>query len=107
MEVEVSIQRYLKQKLGYPTPRITLPDDVAALADYGPLRLLQEQSSEADRHLFLQVQLPDIPMLKQIVVHLVEQTSGRTHELRLDALGSAPLALPDGTYSLGLVYDPA
>ena len=31
---------------------------------------------------------------------------GQTHDLRLDSLGSAELHVPDGTYEIGLVYQP-
>ncbi len=107
MEVEVSIQRYLKAKLGHATPRLRWPDDVPALLDYGPLRVLQEESADGPPRQFLQVHLPDIPILQQIVLHLVNEESGETQVLRFDALGSVPVDLPPGTYSLGLVYDPA
>jgi len=107
MEVEVSIQRYLKDKLGHATPRLRWPEDIPALLDYGPLRVLQEEDADGSTRQFLQVHLPDIPILQQIVLHLVDEASGATQVLRFDALGSVPLDLPPGTYSLGLVYDPA
>jgi hypothetical protein len=107
MEVEVSIQRYLNAKLGHLTPRIRWPEDVAALGDYGPLRVLQEESADGRPRQFLQVQLPDIPILQQIVLHLVDERSGEIRVLRFDALGSVPIDVPPGTYRLGIVYDPA
>jgi len=54
---------------------------------------------------FLQVQLPDIPILSDIVVHLSE-AGGADHRLRLDGLGSVPLDLPAGLYQIGLLYEP-
>ena len=107
MEVEVSIQRYLKAKLGHDTPRLRWPEDAPALLDYGPLRVLQEEAADGSTRQFLQVHLPDIPILQQIVLHLVDEVGGETQVLRFDALGSVPVDLPPGTYRLGLVYDPA
>ena len=106
MEVEVSIQRYLKERLGYSTPRLRLPEDVPALSDYGPLRVLDEAAAEGGSKRFVQVHLPHIPILRDIVLHLVAEDGGGEHELRLDALGSAELRVPDGLYALGLVYKP-
>jgi hypothetical protein len=106
MEVEVNVQNYLRERLGYRTPQIRVPDDVAALADYGPVRVLEETDVFGDRHQFLQVQIPDVPILRDIVLRLVETTTGATHDLRMDALGSARLDVPSGTYGIGLVYEP-
>ena len=55
--------------------------------------------------MFLQIQIPEIPFLRDIVLHVVAP-SGKTYDLRLDALGSTELNLPPGAYSLGLVYQP-
>jgi hypothetical protein len=106
MEVEVSIQRYLKEKLGHSTPRIRIPADLPHLAAYAPIRVFSEESSEGLTRQFIEIQLPDVPILKDIVLHLVAEGTEEPHQLRLDALGSAQLCLPDGTYRLGLVYQP-
>ena len=104
MEVEVSIQVYLKEKFGYLTPQIRVPEDLDALRDYGPLRVLEEEIL-GESKLFLQVHIPEIPYLRDIVLHAVGE-DGNGFDLRLDALGSTELTLPPGTYSLGLVYQP-
>lgn len=106
MEVEVRVQAHLKDRLGYLTPQIRLPEDVAVLGEYGPLRVFEDSGPDGGPQRFIQIQLPDIPILKDIVLHLVEGEGDSSHDLRLDALGSAPLDLPDGTYSLGLIYQP-
>jgi hypothetical protein len=106
MEVEVAIQRYLKDKMGYSTPQFTLPRDVEVLSAYGPIRILDEQGPDGSSRRFLQVHLPDIPILRDVVLHLEPADGGEARELRLDALGSVELAVPDGTYTLGLVYNP-
>ena len=105
MEVEVGIQVYLKEKLGYPTPQIRIPDDFGPLADYGPLRVLHEPAEEGPRT-YLQLQIPDLPRLRDVVITLVRDDGAIGYELRLDALGSAPLRLSSGTWRLGLTYDP-
>ena len=51
------------------------------------------------------MQLPDIPILSDIVVHL-SGTGGDDYRLRLDGLGSVPLDLPAGLYQIGLLYEP-
>ena len=105
MEVEVSVQKFLKERLGYLTPRIRLPEDVAALSEYGPIRVIEEESPDGPRR-FLQVHLPDIPILRDIVLHLAGEPPLGSYDLRFDALGTAELAVPDGTYDLGFVYQP-
>jgi hypothetical protein len=105
MEVEVAIQVYLKEKLGYPTPQLRLPDDAAALSDFGPVRVFDEEGPDGEKRLYLQLQLPDIPILSDIVVHLAPE-EGAQRDLRLDALGSVPLDLPAGLYRIGLGYEP-
>jgi hypothetical protein len=105
MEVEVSVQCYLKERLGYLTPQIRLPEDLTTLEEYGPIRILEEESLEGERKCFIQVQIPEIPLLREILLRLVAP-DGKTFDLRLDAVGSAELNLPPGTYSLGLVYQP-
>lgn len=105
MEVEVAIQVYLKERLGYFTPQVRLPDDLAALSEFGPVRTFEETDLDGKKARYLQVQLPDIPILSDIVLHLVGQ-DGSARDVRLDGLGTGLLDLPDGLYSLGLVYEP-
>jgi len=105
MEVEVQLQRYLKERLGYATPRLRLPEDAGALAEYGPLRVLDEESLDGETTRMIQVHVPGIPNLADVVLHLVGE-DGRFHDLRLDALGSAELGVPAGMYALGLTYEP-
>jgi hypothetical protein len=106
MEVEVALQVYLKERLGHATPRIRLPEDVPALAEFGPLRVFDEEGPDGRRRTFLQVQLPDLPILSDIVVHLSREEGGEERRLRLDGLGSVPLDLPPGLYEIGLLYEP-
>jgi hypothetical protein len=106
MEVEVAIQGYLKERLGHPTPRIRIPDDVPALAEFGPVRVFDEEGPDGVRRSYLQVQLPDLPILSDIVVHLAPEGGGEDRKLRLDGLGSVPLDLPAGLYEIGLLYEP-
>jgi hypothetical protein len=106
MEVEVSVQRYVQQQLGYATPQVRLPGDIALLSDYGPLRVFDEEGLDGVTRRFIQVQLPDMARLDLVVLHLVSHATHESHRLRLDATGTALLQLPDGTYSLGLVYEP-
>jgi hypothetical protein len=106
MEVEVALQVYLKERLGYATPRIRIPDDVPALADFGPLRVFDEDGPDGVRRTYLQVQLPDLPILSDIVVHLSPDDGSGEHRLRLDGLGSVPLDLPPGLYKIVLLYEP-
>lgn len=106
MEVEVSVQRYLKERLGRTTPRIVLPEDVENLSEYGPLRVFIESSELLGEKRLLEVQVPGIADPKDIVLFLVNDKSGESVRLRLDALGSAVLDVEDGRYSLGLIYEP-
>jgi hypothetical protein len=106
MEVEVALQVYLRERLGYSTPRIRLPDDVPALAEFGPLRVFDEEGPDGVGRSYLQVQLPDLPILSDIVVHLSPEDGSGEHRLRLDGLGSVPLDLPPGLYEIGLLYEP-
>jgi hypothetical protein len=105
MEVEMALQGYLRERLGHDTPQIRIPQDLHALADFGPLRVFEEEGGESGRQRFLQVQLPDIPSLSDIVVHL-QAEGGSDHRLRLDGLGSVPLELPEGLYQISLLYEP-
>jgi hypothetical protein len=105
MEVEMGLQGYLRERLGHDTPHIRVPDDLPGLADFGPLRVFEEDGPGGARQVFLQVQLPDIPILSDIVVHL-SGDAGRDFRLRLDGLGSVPLELPAGLYQIGLLYEP-
>jgi hypothetical protein len=104
MEVEANVQVYLKEKAGYLTPQIRVPDDADRLREYGPVRMLEEDVL-GERKLFLQVHMPEIAILRDIVLRLVAE-DGITFDLRMDALGSTELDIPPGTYSLGLVYEP-
>jgi hypothetical protein len=106
MEVEVSVQRYLKEKLGYPTPQIRIPDDYAALEEYGPVRILRETSREGEPKTFLQVHLPNLPSLRDVVLSLVREDGLIGYEMRLDNLGSVEIDLAPATYRIGLVYQP-
>jgi len=105
MEVEMALQGYLRERLGHDTPHVRIPDDLAALSEFGPLRVFDEEGLDGARQVFLQVQLPDIPILSDIVVHLSAE-GGADHRLRLDGLGSVPLDLPAGLYQVGLLYEP-
>ena len=106
MEGEVNIQRYLKERLGQPTPQFRIPEDVPALAEFGPVRVFEEEGVDGRRRTFLQVQLPDIPMLSDVVLHLARDGSAEVHRLRLDGLGSVELGVGAGLYRLGLAYEP-
>ncbi len=105
MEMEVGLQRYLKEKLGYPSPQIEIPADLAALADYGPLRVLREDTPAGPKT-YLQFQIPDLPRLRDVLVTLVREDGAIGYELRLDALGSVELRISSGTYRIGLTYQP-
>jgi len=106
MEVEVALQVYLKERLGHATPRIRIPDDVPALDEFGPLRVFDEEGPDGVRRAYLQVQLPDIPVLSDIVIHLSREDGSEERRLRLDGLGSVPFDLPPGLYEIGLLYEP-
>jgi hypothetical protein len=105
MEGEMALQGYLRDRLGHDTPHIRIPEDIAALSEFGPLRVFDEDGPDGARHLFLQIQLPDIPVLSDIVVHL-SAAGGPDQRLRLDGLGSVRLDLPAGLYQIGLLYEP-
>jgi len=106
MEVEMALQSYLRERLGHDTPHIRIPDDLPALSDFGPLRVFDEEGPDGRRQSFLQVQLPDIPTLSNIVVQLAPADGGADQRLRLDGLGSVPFDLPAGLYQIGLLYEP-
>ena len=106
MEVEVAIQRYLKEKLGHATPQLRLPDDVPSLSEFGPVRVFDEVGFDGRPTRYLQLQLPDIPILSDIVVHLAADGGGERRDLRLDGLGSVKLDVPSGLYRIGLAYEP-
>jgi hypothetical protein len=105
MEVEMALQGYIRDRLGHDTPHLRIPDDLAALSEFGPVRVFDEENVNGEHQVFLQVQLPDIPDLSDIVVHLLDE-EGSDHRLRLDGLGSVPLDLPAGLYQIGLLYEP-
>jgi hypothetical protein len=106
MEAEVNVQCYLKEKLGYTTPQIRIPEDETALSDYGPIRVLREESGEGSTRTFLQFQLPDLPILRDVVLTLVREDGLIGYELRFDNLGSVELNLAPATYRIGLAYQP-
>ena len=106
MEGEVAIQVYLKDRLGYSTPQVRLPEDAARLSEFGPIRVFDEDAPAGTNRRYLQVQLPDIPILSDIVVHLAGDDGVVQRELRLDRLGSSPLDVPPGLYRFGLLYSP-
>ena len=106
MEVEVAIQKYLKERLGYSTPQLRVPEDIAALSDFGPVHVFEEEGVDGEARRYLQLQLPDIPILSDIVVHLEQEGGPEQCDLRLDGLGSAALDVPPGLYRIGLAYTP-
>ena len=106
MEVEVALQVYLRDRLGHATPRIRIPEDIPALAEFGPLRVFDEEGPDGVRRGYFPVQLPDIPLLSDIVVHLSRADGGDERRLRLDGLGSVPFDVPPGLYEIGLLYEP-
>ena len=106
MEVEVAVQRYLKERLGHATPQLRLPEDVPSLSDFGPVRIFEEEGPPGVHRPYLQLQLPDIPILSDIVVHLARPDGSAQRKLRLDALGSVALDVPPGLYQIGLLYEP-
>jgi hypothetical protein len=105
MEVEARVQVYLKEKLGHTTPQIRIPEDFGPLADYGPLQVLREDGPEGPRA-YLQLQIPDLPRLRDVLVTLMRDDGLIGYELRLDALGSVPLEMGSGTWRIGLTYQP-
>jgi hypothetical protein len=105
MEVEVSIQVYLKEKLGYTTPKLRIPDDFGPLSEYGPLRILREDGPQGAKT-FLEFQIPDLPRLRDVVVTLMREDGAIGYELRLDALGSVELKLSSGTWRIGMTWQP-
>jgi hypothetical protein len=107
MEAEVAIQRFLKEKLGHPTPRLRIPDDLPQLRAYAPIRVFHEEGSDGVTRQFLEIQVPDMRELTDVVIKMVGEQTGVHHDLRLDALGSTELKLPDDTWALGLLYEPA
>jgi len=85
---------------------VRVPDDFPALCDFGPVRVFEDEGPDGTTAHYLQVQIPDIPLLSDIVVHLSREEDGVERELRLDRLGSSPFDLPPGLYRLGLLYAP-
>ncbi|HET7293334.1 MAG TPA: hypothetical protein VFM88_12985 [Vicinamibacteria bacterium] len=105
MGIEATVQLYLKDRLGHSTPQLRVPGDFGALRAYGPIRIIDESDASGPRRL-VQVQLPDIPMPRHVVLHLVPRGGGEPHDLRFDLLGCAVLAVPPGHYDFGLLYQP-
>jgi hypothetical protein len=106
MEVEANVQRHLKERLGHATPQIRVPEDLTALEDYGPVRVLHEQAPGGEVKTLLQFQLPELPLLRDFVLTLVSEETGDSHEGRLDNLGCVALEVPPGLYRMGLAYQP-
>ena len=106
MEVEANVQRYLNERLGHATPQIRVPEDLAALEEYGPVRVLHEETPGGGVRTLLQFQLPELPLLRDFVLTLVGDEAGGSHEGRLDNLGCVALEVPPGMYRMGLVYQP-
>jgi hypothetical protein len=105
MEGEVAIQVYLKEKLGHATPQIRIPEDFEPLSEYGPLQVLREEGPSGPKT-YLQLQIPDMPRLRDVLVTLMREDGMIGYELRLDALGSVELELTRGTWRIGLTYEP-
>jgi hypothetical protein len=106
MEVEANVQNHLRERLGYATPQIRVPEDLAALEDYGPVRVLHEEAPGGEVKTLLQFQLPELPLLRDFVLTLVSEETGESHEGRLDNLGCVALEVAPGLYRLGLAYQP-
>jgi hypothetical protein len=70
------------------------------------VRILHEKLPGGGTTTFLQIQLPELPVLRDVVVSLVGDNGATSLDLRLDNLGCAPLDVPPGTYRMGLVYRP-
>ena len=106
MEVEVVVQSYLKERLGHASPQIQVPEDIQALSEFGPLRVFDEEGHDGGRQRYIQVQLPDLQNLNDIVVRLSREDGLGARDLRLDGLGSAVFDVPPGLYRIGLLYAP-
>jgi hypothetical protein len=70
------------------------------------LRVLKEQDLDGAVRCLIQVQIPDIPILRDVLLHLAATDGSRGYDLRLDSLGSVEVDVPPGLYRLGLVYQP-
>jgi hypothetical protein len=105
MEVEVAIQVYLKERLGHPIPQIRIPDDFGPLSEYGPLQIIQEESPGGTKT-YLQLQLPDLPRIQDVLLTLMREDGLIGYELRFDALGSVELHIVSGTWRIGMTYEP-
>lgn len=106
MEVEVAIQQYVQERLGHESPQVRVPQDLAVLTDFGPIRVFEEPGRDGAPASYIQVQLPDIPILSDIVVRFSREGDEGPRDVRLDALGSGRLDLPAGLYRFGLLYAP-
>jgi hypothetical protein len=106
MQVEALLQADLKERFGYLTPQLRVPEDLARLAGFGPIRVFDEEGPDGVRQRYLQVQLPDIPILSDIVLHVSRDGDGLERNLRFDGLGSVAFDLAPGLYRLGLLYEP-
>ena len=105
MEVEVGIQVYLKEKLGYTTPQIRIPEDIGRSRTTAPCAS-SRKNGRAGPKTYLQLQIPDLPRLRDVVVTLIRDDGAIGYEQRLDSLGSAALRPSSGTWRIGLTYEP-
>lgn len=105
MEAEVAVQVYLKARLGRSTPRLELPGDLEALSDFGPLRVFEEDVL-GERQRLVQVHIPGLSRLTDVVLHMARSDGVEPHALRLDALGTAVLPDSAGEFQIGLAWEP-
>jgi hypothetical protein len=70
------------------------------------VRIFDEEGPPGVHRPYLQLQLPDIPILTDIVVQLARADGSSRWDLRLDGLGSVALDVPPGLYRIGLLYVP-
>ena len=92
---------------GHATPRIRIPEDVAALADFGPLRVFDEEGPDGVRRALpagAAARHPDPQRHRR--APLARTTAADERRLRLDGLGSVPFDVPPGLYVIGLLYEP-
>ena len=106
MEVEVALQAYVKERLGHATPRIRIPEDVPALADFGPLRVFDEEGPDGARRDLPPGAAARHPDPQRHRRPPLAGRRGEDRRLRLDGLGSVPFDVPPGLYEIGLLYEP-
>ncbi len=105
MEAEVAVQVYLKERLGRSTPGLELPGDLQVLAEFGPLRVFEEELL-GERRRLVQVHIPGLTPLSDVVLHLASPGGDQAFALRFDALGTAELPPVDGAFQIGLAWEP-